>query len=228
MNEMIDYTLLNQAELNDELFIAATNNDLETVKYLLISPELKLHADINFDYDLVFKKACEYGYVNIVKFILETPGLNREQGLSRSFKDAAQMAYQNGHLNLLKYLIDDFFSEYELDHSRLARQIMDASCSDGNLEQIKYVLSNPKLNQHIDISYRNDEYFITACAWDKLNVVEYFIFELNIPKSEHISNFIEKRVGYENVIEMFSKREFRESLQSELEINSSKAKKVKI
>jgi hypothetical protein len=105
--------------------------------------------------------------------------------------------------------------------------MFNTACIEGYLDLAKYIINNPKLNQHIDISEDKNNYFRTACSFDHFDIVEYFIFELNLPKTDDIIDFIEK-MDFPNVEEMFKKRDLHNELQLELGNQVSFNKKIKI
>ena len=64
------YKKLNQEELNEQFIDACKNDDLEVIKFLLTSPELKEHADIHAKSDSGFIWACKNGYLEVIKCLI--------------------------------------------------------------------------------------------------------------------------------------------------------------
>src|SRR5579875_1180484 len=95
-------------DLNEQLQVACENGDLESVKWLLFSPELEEHADVSFDDYYCFISACAAGKLNVVKYLLVSPDLESTVGNVNihAWKDLGFLeACQHGHLEVVKYLL---------------------------------------------------------------------------------------------------------------------------
>ena len=64
------YKKLNQEELNEQFIDACKNDDLEVIKFLLTSPELKEHVDIHAKDNDGFRSACDQGRLEVVQYLI--------------------------------------------------------------------------------------------------------------------------------------------------------------
>lgn len=82
----------NQKQLDRELLSQCTIGDLELVKYLMTSPELKFHANLKSTNYMPFHTACGLGHLDIVKFMLneldpeQKPPIWQEEQNSEGYK----------------------------------------------------------------------------------------------------------------------------------------------
>lgn len=74
MSEFDDYCeycqCLSQAELNEEFLGAMDNNDIDRVKFLLSSPNLKEHADIHTQRDAAFRFLCISRNLTLINYFI--------------------------------------------------------------------------------------------------------------------------------------------------------------
>ena len=76
-NDIVEYQLMTQEKLNKEFYIACNYGNLELVKFLLTSQELKQHAIIDSDNNAGFKLACICGNLNIIRYLVTSPELEK-------------------------------------------------------------------------------------------------------------------------------------------------------
>jgi ankyrin repeat protein len=62
-----------QDNLNKELLRAINSNDLDYMKYLLTSPELKVLADPTYNDNRCFEIACGAGNLEVLKYLINNP-----------------------------------------------------------------------------------------------------------------------------------------------------------
>jgi len=187
----------NHDNYNYLLLIASIHGSFDSIKCLLLSSDLSKHADINTRNDQVFNNSCGIGRLDIVKFILETKDLNRIINKRTTIKNGLLEASTHNQLEIFKY----FAHEYQIG-------------------------LNIKLTTHYE------KCLITAYERENYpriedEIMSYIVFNLSIPKSKKISDYIEKNNAVE-LNDLFEKREFNESLHSELKPNQLNKKKVKV
>ena len=104
---------MNKQELNDKLLNASYQGNLDTVKYLLSSYELKEHANINYTDKYgtnTLMIACVNGHLEVVKYLLSSQDLKEHSNINSKDKNgynALILAGWKGNLDLVKYLIID-------------------------------------------------------------------------------------------------------------------------
>lgn len=69
-NKISRFKQMNSHQLNNELFNSSLWGDLEEIKYLLTSPDLKEHADIHAQDDNAFIWAAGSGHLDIVHYFI--------------------------------------------------------------------------------------------------------------------------------------------------------------
>jgi hypothetical protein len=57
---------------------------------------------------------------------------------------------------------------------------------EGRLEDVQLLLTSPYLKEHVDIHYDEDEPFRSLLRTRNMEILNYFIFDMNIDKTEFI------------------------------------------
>ncbi len=105
------YKNANQDSINISFSRVCSKNNIERIKYLLTSPELSIHADINFKDDAI-KSACYNGNLELVKYFLTSPELKKHA----NYQSAIRSSIQYGKVEILRYLLNP--SNFELNEVR--------------------------------------------------------------------------------------------------------------
>lgn len=100
----MDYNCLPQDELNKLLGQAVLKNDLEEIKYLLTSPDLVRHAEINSDYNIL-AYVCANGDLETLRYVLTSPDLKEHADIHLDDDQALNSAIGAGHIPVIKYLL---------------------------------------------------------------------------------------------------------------------------
>ena len=190
-----------QQTINKEFLDACKAGDLNQVKYLLTSPELKIHADIHAKKDLGFQVACGNGHLEVVKYLCSAE--LRESGIEyprmNGYSDyALTFACERGQFQVVKYLLTfpklekhaHLHVKEDIEFSNLDSAFHNA-CKSGNLEIVRYLLTSPELVGHAYIHSAKGFGYRGACANGHLEVVKYL---LSSPE------LVEKGIGFANVI----------------------------
>jgi hypothetical protein len=135
---------------NSNAFVSACGSgQLDIVKYLISSPEIKKHIDPN-KYVSGFKKACTNNYVNIAQFFLEDTDLLQEL-TPADYKDIfANVCYYNA-VNALNYLLENTYIDEHADTTKHFIRAIDNK----NIEMIQYFIfdytieKNSKIEEYI-------------------------------------------------------------------------------
>jgi hypothetical protein len=178
---MKDYNQISIYEINQDMKTFFYAKEFDLVKYLLTSPDLKHHADINFSHDFLFEHASMYGYTDLIKFILETPTLNRTKSLKDSCISGMHYAVEKGHLDTIQY----FEAKLNENNDNISHQYLllltQQACVHGQLNVFKH-LAEKYLENH---SFKDKDYKAFSKTFKKpyLDLIQYLIFELNIPKA---------------------------------------------
>lgn len=180
------YKNFSQEKLNTAFHEACSNGNLDEVKYLLISPEIKEHADISYYGDTGLSDACWNGHLEIVKYLLTSPELKEHANLNDHLENdcgALLNACGAGHLEIVKYLLTspDLKETAIIDWQFMPP--LSAACESGHLEIVKYLLTSPEIKEHPTINiYR----LVNTISKDKLDVLEYLLTATELPKLYNI------------------------------------------
>jgi ankyrin repeat protein len=134
------YKNCSQAELNNHYMTACNYGEFQKVQYLLTSPELKIHADINYHSCSSLTYACTNEHWDILKYILTSSELQNHADIHANSDHALYCSAINGNLNIVKYLL----SSPELkEHANIHANndgIFCTLCSDHEIEIITYLI----------------------------------------------------------------------------------------
>ncbi len=148
-----------------------------------------------------------------------------------------------------------FFEQYkDLPQYHLNSHLI-ISCANGQLEHVRYLLSSKELSENADIHCDDDGAFISVCMYGYIEhyhhilikqlqqnklyfypnydgLLEYFIFDKNLERTEAISKFLEnikeRHLEFFNKIDkMFSLRDFKNKLERELPVNTENSHEVR-
>jgi ankyrin repeat protein len=167
------YKNFSQKKLNIAFNEACVNGNLDEVRYLLTSTELKEHADIHFNNDNGLSDACWEGHLEIVKYLLTSPELTEHAFINdHQEKDSNGLlnACGAGHLEIVKYLLT---SPELKEHSIINWQFMPpigVACEEGHLKVVKYLLTSPELKEHSVLDIYT---LVSAIPKDQIHILKY-------------------------------------------------------
>ena len=88
---------MNQEQLNKQLIHAATNGQLEIIKYLV-----EKGADIHFNNDYALRLASSYGKLDVIKYLVE-----QGADIYRNNNSTLRRASQSNQLEIIQYFLLD-------------------------------------------------------------------------------------------------------------------------
>lgn len=97
--------LLGNTEMDDWFIDACGEGNLDTVKYLLTSKELSVHANIHARHDDGLIAACAGGYLPLVRFLLTSSQLRERANLHAKDDDAFIWACKIDNPDLLVFFL---------------------------------------------------------------------------------------------------------------------------
>jgi len=100
-----EFNGLIQKDLNEKLIDACKDGELDKVKYLLTSPELKIHADIHDKLDSPLNLAVFANKIDVVKYLLTSDELKEHANLHADGDNAFVIAAYYDHSDIVNYLI---------------------------------------------------------------------------------------------------------------------------
>jgi hypothetical protein len=240
--ELVKYLLTshetkNHFDINDDydsvLSSACEAGHLHIVKYLFESPELEKHPQIPFvntanNNPVVL--SVQSKNLELFEYLISVSKDKDDRFLNHVSK-AAGAASSSNDFDFFKSFIELGTKYSNTVISAMLEGVIYSCCYSNNIEQIKYIFNSPNLAKHVDIHNDRDEIFrtlIIQARKDKpLDMLQYFIFDLNIDETEAIKEF---RLTYkrEVVENMFKLRDLNHNLHQDLSINELNAKKIKI
>jgi len=125
-------------DINGRFVEACINGDLDKVKYLLISPDLKKHADIHEGSDAGFQWACNNGHLEVVKYLLTSTDLKKHADIHSDSDLGFRWACENGRLEVVKYLLTSPELKEHADIHANNDQALIWACQEGHLEVVKF------------------------------------------------------------------------------------------
>jgi ankyrin repeat protein len=128
-----------QVEIDVAFQSACLNGDVEKVKYLLTSPQLKFHPDIHMDKEFGLRAACMNGHLNVIKFLTTSPELKEHSDITYDNETPLSVASLNNHLNIVKFFLESpILKKYS---KKINEQIaFVAACEKNNLDIVKYFI----------------------------------------------------------------------------------------
>jgi hypothetical protein len=228
------------------LYWACNYGDLKFVKYLLTSPELKEHADIDtggFGYAL--QHACAAGHLNIVKYLLTSPELKRHAKLNIGEIPPFYYACSSGQLEVVKYLLTSpdikehaspHYKESGFDESSFNRwsstkkgysPLISAALgsSVGQIQIIDYLLDTTELK--VDIHEQEDIFFKNLCIYGKYFLIEHLVFRDKLKYTENIRNHLQQNPD-KNIDSIFNAYFLDKELACKVKLDNLDNKKAKV
>jgi ankyrin repeat protein len=180
------YKYSSPEKLSSAFCSACEKGNLDEVRYLLTSPELKEHADIHHYEDAGLSDACWHGHFDIVKYLLTSPDLKEHANLN-DHKEKSCGALLNacgaGHFEIVKYLL----TSSDLKEHALINWVfmppLSAACEKGHFEIVKYLLTSPDLKEHSDITMN---VLLATIAKNQIDILKYLLTLDNVSKLEDI------------------------------------------
>jgi len=193
-----------QSSYNLHFTKACLEGDLEVVKYLLTSPDLKEHADIHTRDDQGFIYACEKRNFELIKYLLTSPELKEHANIHTKDDLALLYATSEGRIDIVKFLTSSPDLKEHIDIHLDPFQPFTTACANEKLDILQYYIFELKIEKTSQMDFY-------------LNDKENHFTSLGIN-----TNFIN------TVREMFNIREVKNELTTELDKNNNNEKKLKI
>ena len=164
------YKTLTQEQLNDVFIDSCQKGHLEIVKYLLISPDLKEHADIHADNDYGFRLACEKGHLEIVKYLLTSADLKEHADIHADNDWGFVWACSRGHLEVVKYLLTGTDLKEHADIHADNDFGFRLACANGQLEIVKFLIVDMSIEKTKHIKHYLKENQDNKCVKEAIEL----------------------------------------------------------
>ena len=138
-----------QENLDDAFIWACLQGEFEKVKYLLTSPDLKIHANIHTEGDNGLMVAFKKSHLNIIKYLLTSPELKEHANIyvNQSAPFITSCIYSNNEV--LEYLIFD----YKVDQNEHITEFLNKHAK----KSVKSLFETRELTQELINSSASDK-----------------------------------------------------------------------
>lgn len=218
----------NQVSVHKMLLHSSMKNQFGIIKCIWESNEARYDFQPKDEIKELVKTACKNGSLDIVTYLLEQPDFNRDD--SEIPFVGILFASSYGNLNIIQYILKNFTNSSVLTMGLENGSVLDAACEEGRLNVVKYFFESPEVKIKFKLQDKDDLLFKSAYDHNQFEILQYFIFDLNLEKNESIKEYMTHCFKNE-VDNMFKIRDLKQSLTNELDdsINHSyQNKKLKV
>lgn len=235
IKDIINSDIANQITANPPkkmLENASGYGHIEIIKDLFTSKHLTKHINYPDILKGALQKAFQHGHLEVVKFLIpkiDNIGAYHNGLISSGVTDAAM----TGKIELIRVFLEDSPIRNTIDKNELIGKIINIGCIYNQLEIVKYAIEKDN-SQYFNKETNNiNNTFVTSLTNGSMDVLKYFIFDLNIEKNSSLSNFLDTNLNenFEKVNNWFKIRDINKDLQEELPIiknEKSPTKKLKM
>ena len=175
------YREMNMYQINNRYVEACEKGDLEVVRYLLTSKNLKNKAEIDSpsDYgDIGLTSACRYGHLDIVRYLLTSSELKIHADINRQEECALKYACVFGQLEIVQYLLISPELRYHANmhyENVFSENALIYAFKKGHINIVKYLLNSPDLKVHADIQSLGNYIFNYGCTVGNIEIIDYLL-----------------------------------------------------
>lgn len=219
-------SLMNKPSLNQTYLHACEKGDLELIKFILTSKDLKKHANPYIFNDGCLSIACKENYIEIVKYFLTTNDLERILNIHTDNEKPLQTACYKGNYEIAKYLLT---SQELKEHANITNnndEILIATCKGANVDLLDYLLTSSDLTNNLTINKKiipnlikiildNNLFSISAYFINNNESFKEKIMERNLTQFPIIKKQLENKI-------------LNNKLNDQLNFSNEKGKKIKV
>lgn len=206
------------------LYTACCHNNLEVLKYLLLSGS-KDFTRYSLTSSLVI--ASIEGHTKIIKHLL-CDNMTNLHDFSKELSVMLNYACEQDNYEMCKYLLESNEIKQRANHRAKKDEALVIACESGSLEIVKYLTTSKKLQTQCNPRAQKDLPFKSAYTKGHISVIDFFIFDLNIELDKPLLSLIGKNKSLKNkVLEKFTIRDEKYNLNKEIIKKIVKPKKTK-
>lgn len=207
-----------------EIFIrACMHGHLDLVQEFINDPYTSKHMNCNYVINEALLESSYTNSLDIISYLINEPKIVRSDKFYSKCYLAALHAAQEGHVDTLKSLLNlkhlDKSNRSILENGR----ILEYACNKKQYNVIKYIYTEPELQGF----FNKDNCFKYVCIKKDFDVLRFFVCDLNIEKTQIISDFLSKN-EYRDIENLFELRKLNQHLNVELDSNKNTIKKLKL
>lgn len=168
--------------------------------------------------------AAQNGQIEVVKYLIKQEKVNVD--LSQDGFEPFVLACMSGEKQMVEYLLSSApeLILYEKINDYLNRGFLAATKENQN-DIVIYLLT--KIGKKADLHCNQNEAIKTACNNKNTDLIEFFLFELNMSVGEELKTWL-RQWSHTKILKMIESRDFKNQLNQSLEmkLNISKTNKV--
>ena len=147
--------------LGNDSFLAeaSSNGNLEIVRYLLTSTDLKEHSNIRANHGYAFNLACRYGHLDVVKYLTASPELNKHVNIFEANNYALQLACQHNQVEIVRYLLTSNELNNHPDILDKSHSSFQLASINNSFDVIKYLIFDYNIENNDYIKMIRDRYY---------------------------------------------------------------------
>lgn len=202
------------------------NKHLEIVKCVLESEHLMGLVKKGVPYEKSFHTACSVGDLPTIKYLFEDLKINLNY---LYISIGCTELIKRNHIESLKYVLSQPQSEEFLKNEIRFPNLIKNACENGQVEILEYLLSFPKLqvNNQSYLFINPTAILKSAILHEQTESVRFLIFNLGIERNDEIDSCL-KQSSTPEIDKLFALKELNKTLNSELKIEHSKDKRMKV
>lgn len=219
-------SIMNKSSLNQTYINACEKGDLELIKLILTSKDLKKHANPYLFNDGCLSIACKENYIEIVKYFLTTNDLERILNIHTDNEKPLQTACNQGNYEIAQYLLT---SQELKEHANIANNndaILIATCKGANIDLLDYLLTSSDLKNNLSINKEIIPKLIKVILDNNLLSISAYLINNNESFKEKIMEVNFKQ--FSTIKKQLKNKILKDKLSDQLNFSNEKGKKIKL
>jgi hypothetical protein len=169
MNNLYEkFKYLDKEQLNQKLVLACQSDDIETIKYLLTSPELKEHPELETDKNNIFASLFYGMKFNTICALVFEIDIQKDETINNLIDTEHSLSHQNQFASLIKKLFKIREVNKSLKNEQNKEKInsnhmlvsnlnaaLNYACHFGNIKYVKYFLTSTEFVLHANVNGLN-------------------------------------------------------------------------
>ena len=225
-----DYDPKNQIKFNDPIDISIIRKSFNVTKYLLNDKFLKKQLTIDH-YIKYYDSVCKSGEIEIIDILLNNHKFNNNS-VYEVYKQGILNCAQFNHLDAIKYFRN--LPNRKQNSSEIKDEnysILSKACKNNNVKIFEYIWTYPKIKNYKLKKEELDTCIYICFCNNSFDVINFFIFNLNLELNSLIKKHLENKPNEKNMIEnWFISRDLAIGLNKELnnlsEVKHNKKNKI--
>lgn len=202
------------------------NGHVDIVRTIFNSPNLMSVVNKEVAFESCFRTAFNEGHADIIQCLIKE--FNAELELYNGARGCIH-AIRNNHFNVIKYIYEESKQTHLIEREIVYSEMLGTSVESGRFEITKFLIESPKLVDKDGISYfySNFNKIFLPNYHNQKDILNFFVFDLKIERNKFIDIFLKEHPN-SKIAQLFELRELNQELMSDLSIQPSSSKKIKI